>query len=250
MTHASIRRQTHRRVLGQNVRVLLKHRTKRIRRILKDRPVNKDIESKYFASASQYVQEEVYKRLYEKNKAKLLQIIALSSGVSGLAVLRGILFEEHVHSVLSLGGVFRIRRLLDNNTGNDNDEGFSQQWDGKSDNDEEDDRLNVDAFTNGEENISMEDDMPEETYGLPKQSTVVFDNDDELAAADSDVYLRPAAKNYKSVDAIIKPDVLFQATGAHKHPCKQKCLQEVLKSLGDPSEPRLFFVLPPDRFNK
>ncbi|KAG3178281.1 hypothetical protein PC129_g11895, partial [Phytophthora cactorum] len=28
-----------------------------------------------------YVQEEVYKRLYEKNKAKLLQIIALSSGV-------------------------------------------------------------------------------------------------------------------------------------------------------------------------
>ncbi|KAG3057552.1 hypothetical protein PC121_g14794 [Phytophthora cactorum] len=180
MTHASIRRQTHRRVLGQNVRVLLKHRTKRIRRILKDRPVNKDIESKYFASASQYVQEEVYKRLYEKNKAKLLQIIALSSGVSGLAVLRGILFEEHVHSVLSLGGVFRIRRLLDNNTGNDNDEGFSQQWDGKSDNDEEDDRLNVDAFTNGEENISMEDDMPEETYGLPKQSTVVFDNDDEL----------------------------------------------------------------------
>jgi hypothetical protein len=54
--------------------------------------------------------------------------------------------------------------------------------------------------------------------------------------------------NFQSVDAIMKPDVLFQVTGGHKHPCKQKGLYDVLNLLGNPPAPRLYFVLPPDRF--
>ncbi|DBA03722.1 TPA: hypothetical protein N0F65_004139, partial [Lagenidium giganteum] len=55
-------------------------------------------------------------------------------------------------------------------------------------------------------------------------------------------------KNYQSVDAINKPDILFHVTGAHKHRCEQRGLYDVLKLLGNPTEPRLYFVLPPDRF--
>ncbi|EEY67032.1 uncharacterized protein PITG_23112 [Phytophthora infestans T30-4] len=80
------------------------------------------------------------------------------------------------------------------------------------------------------------------------EKVVVFNDDSEIEAATNTSYLQPAAKNYQSVDAIIKPDILLQVTGAHKHPCKQKGLHDVLKLLGNPEQPRLFFVLPPDRF--
>ncbi|OWZ05672.1 hypothetical protein PHMEG_00022196 [Phytophthora megakarya] len=46
----------------------------------------------------------------------------------------------------------------------------------------------------------------------------------EVTDADTNVYIRPLAENYDSVDTIIKPDVL------------------------DPETPRLYFVLPSDRF--
>ncbi|KAL7693779.1 hypothetical protein Plhal304r1_c003g0011821 [Plasmopara halstedii] len=53
----------------------------------------------------------------------------------------------------------------------------------------------------------------------------------EVVAAANTSYLQPAVKNYQSVDAIIKPDIMFQVTGAHRHPCKQKGLHDVLKLL-------------------
>ncbi|KAF1792100.1 hypothetical protein GQ600_27888 [Phytophthora cactorum] len=70
---------------------------------------------------------------------------------------------------------------------------------------------------------------------LSERPTVVFNNDNEVIAADTTIYLRPAAKNYKSVDAISKPDVLFQASTRFKTSWK-------------PAAPRLYFVLPQDRF--
>ncbi|GMF32749.1 unnamed protein product [Phytophthora lilii] len=83
---------------------------------------------------------------------------------------------------------------------------------------------------------------------LPEQPTVVFNDNERVQAAGLNIYLRPAVTNFASVDAIIKLDTLVQVTGAHKHPCKQKGLHDVLKLLGNPAAPRLFFVLPPDRF--
>ena len=38
-------------------------------------------------------------------------------------------------------------------------------------------------------------------------------------------------------------------TGAKDHPCKQTGLRDVLTILGIPKEPKLYFVVPPDRFS-
>jgi hypothetical protein len=61
-------------------------------------------------------------------------------------------------------------------------------------------------------------------------------------------YFRPSNKRFESVDSFIKPNILFQMTGAKNHPCKQAGLLSVLTTLGKPLEPKLYFVVPPDRF--
>uniref|UniRef100_A0AAV1TLR1 Uncharacterized protein n=1 Tax=Peronospora matthiolae TaxID=2874970 RepID=A0AAV1TLR1_9STRA len=45
------------------------------------------------------------------------------------------------------------------------------------------------------------------------------------------------------------PNILFQVTCARVHPCKLKGLCRVLDLLGNPAEPRLYFVVPPDIFD-
>ncbi|POM73490.1 Crinkler (CRN) family protein [Phytophthora palmivora] len=82
----------------------------------------------------------------------------------------------------------------------------------------------------------------------PSEKAVVFNHDSEVVAAANTSYLQPAVKNYELVDTIIEPDVLCQVTGAHKHPCKQKDLHDVLQLLENPAASRLYFVLPPNRF--
>ncbi|KAG3133725.1 hypothetical protein PI126_g19044 [Phytophthora idaei] len=192
--------------------------------------VSKRLANEYFVFASQYVQQEVYKRLYVKDKQKLVDFISASDGIGALAVLRGHLFEGHVHSVLPRGGAFRIRHLVDNGEAHDNDE-YLTEGEGEGD----DDAMNV------EDDVAMEDSTAATrdhgdgaiSIQLSERPTVVFNNDNEVIASDTTIYLRPAAKNYKSVDAISKPDVLFQVTGAHKHPCKQAGHHDVLKLLGN-----------------
>ncbi|KAG3148220.1 hypothetical protein PC128_g23648 [Phytophthora cactorum] len=162
--------------------------------------------NEYFVFASQYVQQEVYKRLYVKDKQKLVDFISASDGIGALAVLRGHLFEGHVHSVLPRGGAFRIRRLIDNGEAHDNDE-YLTEGEGEGD----DDAMNV------EDDVAMEDSTGATrdhgdgaiSFQLSERPTDVFNNDNEVIAADTTIYLRPAAKKYKSVDAISKPDVLF-----------------------------------------
>jgi hypothetical protein len=84
--------------------------------------VSKRFNNECFVFASQYVQQLVYKRLYDKDKRKLLEFIAL-------AVLRGHLFEGHVHSVLPRSGTFQVRRLVDSNeVYNDDDDLMGDEW--------------------------------------------------------------------------------------------------------------------------
>ncbi|EEY67030.1 crinkler (CRN) family protein, putative [Phytophthora infestans T30-4] len=213
--------------------------------------VSKAFDSEYFVFASQYVQQEVYNRLYKKDKRKLLEFIAASDGVGALAVLRGHLFEGHVHSVLPRGGTFRVRRLVENNEAYDDDDDdlMEDEWDG--DDEDGDDGMNADdAVAMDESNaVALVDGGAAPVISFERfEKVVVFNDDSEIEAATNTSYLQPAVKNYQSVDAIIKPDILLQVTGAHKHPCKQKGLHDVLKLLGNPEQPRLFFVLPPDRF--
>ncbi|GMF31914.1 unnamed protein product [Phytophthora lilii] len=210
--------------------------------------VNSDFDSDYFEFASEYVQQEVYKRLYEKDKRKLLEFIAASDGVGALAVLRGHLFEGHVHSVLPRGGTFRVRQLVNHNDENDDDDELTEgEWGDEGEDDDDDMDVDDDAAMEGSIAVTWNIGDAVEEVELPEQPTVVFNNGEEVQDASTNIYLRPSMKNYKSVDAIIKPDILLQVTGAHKHPCKQKGLHDVLKLLGNPAAPQLFFVLPPDR---
>jgi hypothetical protein len=65
---------------------------------------------------------------------------------------------------------------------------------------------------------------------------------------ETDRYFLPISKIFEAVDSFVKPDILFQMTGAKTHPCKQTGIRDVLKILGDPSTPKLYFIVPPDRF--
>eukprot|EP00644_Phytophthora_capsici_P018323 jgi/Phyca11/131973/e_gw1.125.9.1 len=57
--------------------------------------VTKEFNTDYFDFASQYVLEEVYRRLYNHNKKKLLEFIDKSGWVGAAAVLRDHLFEVY-----------------------------------------------------------------------------------------------------------------------------------------------------------
>ena len=75
-----------------------------------------------------------------------------------------------------------------------------------------------------------------------------YSSNDDIQAARNHYFI-PASKTFKSVDSFIKPNLLFQMTCAENHPCKQAGLRDVLNNILDhPSEPKLYFVVPPDRF--
>jgi hypothetical protein len=171
--------------------------------------VNTRFTNEYFVFASQYVQQEVYKRLYMKDKQKLVDFISASDGIGAVAVLRGHLFEGHVHSVLPRGGTFRVRRLVDNGEAyDDEDEYLTEEED---DDNDDDDAMDVDDNAAMEGIVAATSDLADEVVSiqLSPRATFVFSNGEEVIAANTTSYLRPMAKNYKSVDAIIKPDELF-----------------------------------------
>ena len=87
----------------------------------------------------------------------------------------------------------------------------------------------------------------EEPVELPALEQHVFVADAEVQS-EGDYYYRPKINNYESVDSFEKPDRLFQMTGARAHPCKQTGVHNVLKLLGNPENPSLYFVVPNDRF--
>ena len=61
--------------------------------------------------ASLYVSENVYARICEKERQRLMSFLRASDGDSNMATLRGKLFEQKAHELLSNGGHFRIREL-------------------------------------------------------------------------------------------------------------------------------------------
>lgn len=169
-----------------------------------------------------------------------------------------------MHSVLPRGGRFEIRRLLPNHevqtvartkdfVGFEGYNGgyWSDEYSDKGD-DEDDggDSASAEAMEVDIPNAPSESGSDDTSVTLPTLGVAEFDSDEELAAADSNVYLRPVARSYKSVDAIVKPGVLFQVTGAHKCQSNRSGLLSVLSHLGDPGSPRLYFVLPPVRFER
>ncbi|KAF0704419.1 hypothetical protein DYB28_008092 [Aphanomyces astaci] len=214
--------------------------------------------NKHVVFASPYVQDVVYRRLCKDDHDKLVKFLAASEGIDQLGVVRGIVFERYVHAVLPRGGRFRIRRLMpeggsgDANNVDQDDKGGEDEE--KSDDgavDTEGD-LGAGEVMNKGEGIAFVSWDINEARGIveiPPQQTVMFDKDNEVASAPSGVYLRPKNKNYPSVDAIVKPDILLQVTVGATHPCKQRGLDSAIKLLATPEQPKLVFVLPPDRFD-
>ena len=66
----------------------------------------------------------------------------------------------------------------------------------------------------------------------------------------TNTFLQPASRNFESVDALAKPNKLFQVTCARVHPCKQNGLLKALSLRGNAVAPRLYFVVPPDVFER
>ena len=61
--------------------------------------------------ASPYVAENVYLTVQKKEQQRLMSFLRGSDGDSHLATLRGTLFEQKAHELLSKGGTFKIREL-------------------------------------------------------------------------------------------------------------------------------------------
>jgi hypothetical protein len=170
--------------------------------------VAEDFGTIYYQFASEYVADQVYLQLYTRKRDELIQFLAVSQGVGDVGVLRGVLFERHAHTMISNGGTFQIRELLDSNF----------------------------------------NDSPKLMFQIPASRQFVFDSDSEVQSSDG-YYYRPRINNYKSVDSFQKPNLLFQMTGARRHPCKQVGIHKVLNLLGNPVCPLLYFIVPKDRFN-
>ena len=137
-------------------------------------------------------------------------------------------------SMLSQGGSFEARCLTkegkDYATGEGEDESKSE------------------CVGDDDGGVTMDNRAAFEHVKLRPRKTLFFSQDSEVNNADSDTFLQPASRNFESVDALAKPNNLFQVTCARVHSCKQNGLLKALSLLGNAVAPRLYFVVPPDVF--
>ncbi len=61
--------------------------------------------------ASAFVVDEIYSRVYVKDRYHLIRFLSATQGIGETGQLRGTLFEKHAHTVISKGGMFKIRDL-------------------------------------------------------------------------------------------------------------------------------------------
>ena len=187
--------------------------------------VEDDFNNEGYVFASRHVLNMVYNKVFAENRGRLLAFLSSCSKIDSFAVVYGLLFETYVHSILPRGGTSRVRRLT---------EGSKKKAAGGE---------------KGESKITrvITDEDVEEVV-LRERKATVFEGNIRVAADDPPTYLRPASGNFESVDAMGTPNELFQMTCAKVHPCKRQGLRRVLDMLGNPAEPRLYFVVPADIF--
>ena len=165
--------------------------------------VTADFHGGPYKFASTYVVDEIYNRIYVKDRDHLIRFLSATEGIGETGQLRGILFEKLAHTTLAKGGSFKIRNLK----------------------------------TNVESALQVPIDL----------TTILFSGSHQFHES-TNCYFRPVSKIFEAVDSFIKPNIIFQMTCAKQHPCKQTGLRDVLKILGDPLKPELYFVVPPDLF--
>uniref|UniRef100_A0AAV1TTM9 Crinkler effector protein N-terminal domain-containing protein n=1 Tax=Peronospora matthiolae TaxID=2874970 RepID=A0AAV1TTM9_9STRA len=198
--------------------VMISHRVLHFR-------VSDDFSNEGYRFASRHVLNMVYHNVFAKNRGRLLAFLSSCSKIGSFAVVYGSLFESYVHTILPRGGRFRVRRLI---------EGSKKRAAGREEGKSKKTRVITD------EDI--------EEVVLRERKVTVFEGNARVTADDPPTYLLPASGNFESVDAMGTPNELYQITCAKVHPCKHQGLRRVLDMLGNPAEPRLYFVVPADIF--
>jgi hypothetical protein len=75
------------------------------------RSVRDGFHSGPYQFASAFVVDEIYSRVYVKDRDHLIRFLSATQGIGETGQLRGTLFEKHAHTVISKGGSFKIRDL-------------------------------------------------------------------------------------------------------------------------------------------
>eukprot|EP00158_Paraphelidium_tribonemae_P005208 Partr_v1_DN27225_c1_g1_i6_m38409 putative crinkler (CRN) family protein len=75
------------------------------------RSVRDGFHSGPYQFASAYVVDEIYSRVYARDREHLIRFLSATQGIGDTGQLRGILFEKHAHTVLTMGGSFKMRDL-------------------------------------------------------------------------------------------------------------------------------------------
>jgi hypothetical protein len=75
--------------------------------------------------------------------------------------------------------------------------------------------------------------------------TLIVQGADDIRAGR---YCRPRAQNFESIDAVVPPSSLFQATTGGGHPVKHHGLAQLQPKLAGSGPIRLYFGVPPDRW--
>eukprot|EP00158_Paraphelidium_tribonemae_P005210 Partr_v1_DN27225_c1_g1_i9_m38414 putative crinkler (CRN) family protein len=78
------------------------------------RSVRDGFHSGPYQFASAYVVDEIYSRVYARDREHLVRFLSATEGIGDTDQLRGILFEKHAHTVLTMGGSFKMRDLQTN----------------------------------------------------------------------------------------------------------------------------------------
>ncbi|KAJ1339493.1 hypothetical protein BSLG_005882 [Batrachochytrium salamandrivorans] len=61
--------------------------------------------------ASDYVVDEIYNRVYARDRDHLIRFVSVTREIGGTGQLNRALFEKHAHTVIAKGGSFKIRDL-------------------------------------------------------------------------------------------------------------------------------------------
>lgn len=87
----------------------------------------------------------------------------------------------------------------------------------------------------------------ESTLCIPTDLTVCLYSNKSQFQISNNCYFRPF-NIFESVDSFIKPNRLFRIVGAGECSCNETGIREALDILGDPMNPEMYYVVPPDRF--
>jgi hypothetical protein len=165
--------------------------------------------TKSFEFASNYVAGRLVNRMMMNYREQLIMFLSSADGLNEYAVLRGQLFEQYAHNVLAHGGYFQVRKLV--------------------------------AAGAVAKDVKHKQFFP--------RTQKLFSTKAEVEAATHESYLQPKKKTFESVDAIVRPNILFQMkSGQSTYQCKQRGLLAALDILNFPKKVRLFFVVPPSQF--